>query len=148
MTDSFDFQKTKVCKAAKEYQCCECETVIHIGDKYQNMFGVYEGYGDTFRTCLRCVEVRSQVQKTFEIDVMPIADMMQAVSDEIEYSDRLEVTKQKLQDISFCQAHQKQVDEWLAENDPWCVSGCGQFKQSFQPTCGDAHCVAKEQWGM
>lgn len=60
---SCDFDGPSVChvktvKARKEYRCEECRATIAIGERYENTWGVWEGEGNTFRTCLLCAELR------------------------------------------------------------------------------------------
>jgi len=45
-------------RARKQSECCECGVKININDSYEYTFGVWEGYANSFKTCLRCVELR------------------------------------------------------------------------------------------
>ncbi len=47
-------------KARKEHQCCECADTIHPGQKYERVFGVWDGSKRTFITCLPCVAIRER----------------------------------------------------------------------------------------
>jgi hypothetical protein len=47
-------------KARVEHKCCECSTVIAKGQKYQYLSGVWDGRGDSFKTCLPCAELREK----------------------------------------------------------------------------------------
>lgn len=49
----------KIVKARKSYRCEECGCEISPGDKYEYVRGLWEGYWDTFRTCLPCSRIRS-----------------------------------------------------------------------------------------
>lgn len=48
-------------KARKEHQCTECGTVIAVGETYERAFGVWDGIADTYKTCLRCRDLRRWV---------------------------------------------------------------------------------------
>ena len=40
--------------ADKQNKCCECSTVINVGDKYQYYSGIWDGHPDSFKQCLNC----------------------------------------------------------------------------------------------
>jgi len=44
--------------ARKEHTCCECRETIPKGSKYQYVAGKWDGYFDTFKTCMGCYRVR------------------------------------------------------------------------------------------
>ncbi len=46
-------------RAKSAHLCCECGGVIDAGNRYQYTSGVWDGQGASFKTCLRCVGVRS-----------------------------------------------------------------------------------------
>ncbi len=48
-------------KARKEHKCFECCAPIHPGEEYEYVFGVWEGYADSYKTCARCLSVRTWV---------------------------------------------------------------------------------------
>lgn len=57
--DGPDFPvRAKVQTAAKPYTCGECSLPIAVGERYEYLWGRWEGYADTVRTCLRCMEAR------------------------------------------------------------------------------------------
>lgn len=49
-------------RARKPYQCEECDGPILVGEQYERVFGVWEGYATTFRTCERCHDLRVWVR--------------------------------------------------------------------------------------
>ena len=49
-------------RAKKEYRCEECSGKIMPGERYENVFGVWEGYASTYRTCERCYDLRMWVK--------------------------------------------------------------------------------------
>lgn len=46
-------------KARKEHVCCECGATITVGERYENVRGLWDNW-QTFKTCLFCSEVRQQ----------------------------------------------------------------------------------------
>lgn len=46
-------------RARKEHRCRECRKMISIGARYEYISGVWSGHGESFKTCLRCVRLRS-----------------------------------------------------------------------------------------
>lgn len=55
-----DVYREKVQTARKSYKCCECGEEIKPGQKYNYVFGVWEGMPDTYRTCLPCNNIRER----------------------------------------------------------------------------------------
>lgn len=49
-------------RARKPHQCSECGGLIAVGDRYEHVFGVWEGSPDTFKTCPRCLALREWVR--------------------------------------------------------------------------------------
>jgi hypothetical protein len=49
-------------RARKEHRCDECGAKIKPGEQYENVFGVWEGYGSTWKTCERCYDLRQWVK--------------------------------------------------------------------------------------
>ena len=49
-------------KARKAYRCDECNAPIAPGDTYEYVFGVWDGYPGSHRTCMKCVNLRQWVQ--------------------------------------------------------------------------------------
>ena len=52
----FDVYRTTTRTAAKLHRCYECDGVILPGDRYEVATMLYEGWWDTCRSCLACVE--------------------------------------------------------------------------------------------
>jgi hypothetical protein len=48
-------------KARKAHRCDECGTEIKPGCQYENVFGVWDGHGSTWKTCERCYDLRQWV---------------------------------------------------------------------------------------
>lgn len=53
-----DFSTTEIVKARKSHKCGECGQTIAAGQKYERVFGKWEGRVSTFKTCFVCVEIR------------------------------------------------------------------------------------------
>lgn len=54
------FSKTER-SAKKEHKCDECGRRIRAGERYENVFGVWDGDASTFKTCPNCVALREFV---------------------------------------------------------------------------------------
>ena len=51
----------RIVKARKVYRCEECPNRIQIGERYEYVFGVWEGYASQFKTCSDCTDLRQWV---------------------------------------------------------------------------------------
>lgn len=49
-------------KARKEHKCFECDRTIHRGERYERVFGIWDGDVSVFRTCTHCLEIREYVR--------------------------------------------------------------------------------------
>ena len=49
-------------KARKQHRCYECDGPIVKGERYERVFGVWNGSADCFKTCERCVDLRTWVK--------------------------------------------------------------------------------------
>jgi hypothetical protein len=47
-------------KARKAHKCSECHQAIAIGERYEYVFGVWNGVWNTYKTCPDCLEVREE----------------------------------------------------------------------------------------
>ena len=50
---------TKVRTARKDHRCAECRAAITPGSKYEYASGIWDGFADSYKTCLLCVEIRN-----------------------------------------------------------------------------------------
>lgn len=57
--ETYDVGEAKLRKARKVWKCCECGDDIESGDLYEDFRGCYDGAWDQYRTCARCVNVRT-----------------------------------------------------------------------------------------
>ena len=48
--------------ARKQHKCCECCKPIERGQQYEYTSGVWDGRGDSFKTCLSCVRIRAECE--------------------------------------------------------------------------------------
>jgi hypothetical protein len=53
---------TSTPKAKKEHCCEECQRAIHPGEQYERVWGIWDGYASTFKTCQRCLNLREYVK--------------------------------------------------------------------------------------
>lgn len=47
--------------ARKAHKCTECCRQIQPGERYENVFGIWDGRSDTFKTCPQCLALREWV---------------------------------------------------------------------------------------
>lgn len=80
--DCFDLQRTRHPIAAKPHSCGGCRQEIAKGDRYEYIFAIYDGDSGTYKTCLPCVEFRSQLKEVFGWEVYPVTDWDAYVSEE------------------------------------------------------------------
>lgn len=59
--DPAEFYSATIRKARKQHKCYECSGAILAGEKYERVVGKWE-YLDTFKTCERCVDLRTWVK--------------------------------------------------------------------------------------
>ena len=48
--------------ARKQHKCEECGCNILSGDRYEYVWGIWEGWQDSFKTCPRCLDLREWVK--------------------------------------------------------------------------------------
>lgn len=60
--DSPEFYHREIRKARKQHQCEECSGYILPGERYEHVRGKWNGDVDTFKTCERCVDLRTWVK--------------------------------------------------------------------------------------
>jgi len=52
--------------ARKDHRCSECGGKIAQGERYENVFGVWDGYPDLIKTCVYCLAARDLVESRIE----------------------------------------------------------------------------------
>ena len=50
-------------KARKSHVCCECRSIINIGDEYQNITGLWDGHWSEYKTCEKCADLRESLEE-------------------------------------------------------------------------------------
>ena len=50
-------------RARTRYRCCECHGWIETGERYQYSWGLWEGSGNSYKTCSGCAKLRDEVGK-------------------------------------------------------------------------------------
>jgi hypothetical protein len=51
------FEK-RVLRARKRYRCCECGSVIGVGEMYERVSGLWDGRWARYKTCVVCARIR------------------------------------------------------------------------------------------
>ena len=59
--DIADCVRTKMVRARREHKCCECDRVIERGEEHEHVRGLWEGYWESYRTCLGCMRLRDDL---------------------------------------------------------------------------------------
>ena len=59
--DGPDFVSDRIVTARKQWKCVECGHAIHPGDRYEYVYGKWDGDTDEFRTCLPCLNIRKSL---------------------------------------------------------------------------------------
>lgn len=57
--EPFDVCSAKTVRARKEHRCCECGDPISVGDLHEHVRGLCDGAWGSWRTCARCLNVRT-----------------------------------------------------------------------------------------
>ena len=60
--DPAEFYSATIRRARKQYKCEECCGIILPGDQYEYVVGRWDGYLDQYKTCSRCVDLRTWVK--------------------------------------------------------------------------------------
>lgn len=58
--DTADYYNSKIIKARKNHQCCECHKVIKPGEQYEIISGCWDGSFEHYKTCTDCLSLRKQ----------------------------------------------------------------------------------------
>lgn len=67
-------------RARKRYSCDECGSAILPGERYENVFGIWEGWPTTFRTCEPCYDLRVWVRNNVPCLCIMHGDMDEQMS--------------------------------------------------------------------
>ena len=72
--------------AKKQHRCEECGGAIDPGQIYERVFGVWDGYASTFKTCMHCVELREFMETISDCFCPTYGNLVQEALDEIQES--------------------------------------------------------------
>lgn len=61
--DAPEFYHKETPTAKKEHKCGECGSTIKVGERYERVYGKWDGDISTFKTCSDCVEVRDTLSE-------------------------------------------------------------------------------------
>jgi hypothetical protein len=61
-----DLYSQRTVKAKKEHKCSECGYTIQPGEQYEYVFGVWGGVPNTYKTCMRCIDLRASLSEYYE----------------------------------------------------------------------------------
>jgi len=91
-----EFSSERIVKARKIHVCGECLREIKPGEKYEYVFGVWDGRRDTHKTCLDCISVRSEFfcdSWFYERIWEDLAEHVSAVGSDVLSCDATQLTK-------------------------------------------------------
>jgi hypothetical protein len=60
--DPAEFYSATIRKARKQHKCFECRGFIEPGEQFEYVAGCWDGNFDYFKTCCRCVDLRTWVK--------------------------------------------------------------------------------------
>lgn len=55
--------------ARKQHKCCECNSDIDPGEKYQCITGLFEDKFETYKTCLICANIRTAAMSELDYGI-------------------------------------------------------------------------------
>lgn len=91
MCDGHDYPtvyREKIVRSRKPRRCCECSMPIAIGDRYENVFGVWDGNANTYSTCLACADLREAM---VTVDLCPMLSQLDETIDNYDASHEDEI---------------------------------------------------------
>lgn len=66
MSDAPSCMISEIRKARKQHRCCECPSPIMPGEHYEHVSGVWDGRGESFKTCEPCAVFRQQFMQDLD----------------------------------------------------------------------------------
>lgn len=54
--------------ARKEHKCCECGSIISVGERYELFEAVWDGEFGRYKTCTICCTVRDEAQSDLRLN--------------------------------------------------------------------------------
>jgi hypothetical protein len=71
-------------RARRQHTCCECHGPIVIGMRYQLVTGRWDGQFESWRTCLRCADLRDRYIQAFNLrheELLAFGELMEALQE-------------------------------------------------------------------
>ena len=56
--DEAEFYESEIRIAGQTHICCECQGIINIGEKYEDVIGIWDTFESQYKTCSVCLKVR------------------------------------------------------------------------------------------
>lgn len=71
-------------KARKAHKCCECRKPIAPGERYEYVWGIWDGSAGTYKTCERCLDLRQWVRNSVPCFCWYYGDMVENAMEAID----------------------------------------------------------------
>ena len=132
--ESPTFASARVGASRRERRCGECGQPIQVGDRYERVWGVWEGVGETFITCATCLEISTALFCSGRMHGTMWEDLKEAFaySDTIPWATIGELSK----------AARDAICDWI-ESDLWDDTdeedGCPGCAEGEKPVLLDKH---------
>jgi hypothetical protein len=84
--DPPEFYEARIQKARKQYKCEECTGTIEPGEPYEYVAGRWDGYFDTFKTCQRCVDLRTWVKNNIPCTCWAHGNLREDLRESVEHA--------------------------------------------------------------
>ena len=101
----------EVIRARKDHKCCECHGWIRRGEHYHKHHGVWDGSGFTFKVCIECDLLRTDIDKDVSIveERTAFGQLTESVFEcgKLEFIRRLLIIKDK---------RQGNIEPWMNEH--------------------------------
>jgi hypothetical protein len=79
-----EFYHKKDRKARKAHKCEECGSAIKPGQRYEHVFGKWDGRLDSFKTCERCIALRDHLAAHVRCFCWAHGNMLEDARNEVE----------------------------------------------------------------
>lgn len=86
-------------KAKKAHRCEECGSPILPGDTYEYVWGIWEGYPGSFKTCSHCVGMRTWVKNNIPCFCWAHGNLIEDCRNAIEYA--YEQARDEVRGVAF-----------------------------------------------
>lgn len=83
--EPFTLSRVEYPKARKTHKCCECESDIDPGEKYQKVTGLAEGTWDEYKTCMICKNIRDEAESELGYSI-GVTCLYEETGSEFEYA--------------------------------------------------------------